>query len=357
MNRFPKYLFFIYVILVNGLFVESQYDNLEFLSKLVEEKGPVLKLNLKDYMRFVIRSPRAYDLSVLYVWKNQTGCKNCRDYIQYFSAVAQRYQAKGTMDIRNSGKKIFFVTIAMDEDPVFGIMHNWKKPLEWIYLDSSIVFPERAIRKHERKVSIPPAMILSRYAYSGDLKSFVLKFVNKHSGMTSVTYKPPLLKRLSALPIVFSMLIVIVLSLIVIVTHIRKRTELMAIGALGIQALTCGATCYCLIHKAPLFGRSETKKILLFNPNARKQYVLEGLLMSSLMIMGGMFLYISGRSVNKKNAKGRSSISLVFMLLSYACYYFVMSTQFKKSWLPPVKFFPPSGFITGPLINDRRNSF
>jgi hypothetical protein len=113
-----------------------------------------------------------------------------------------------------------------------------------------------------------------------------------------------------------------------------------------------------MIHGAPFakFDR-EGRVVEWIHSGQRSQYVGEGIFMSSLFVVIGT-LFASLSWVPRLQSDWH--VRIVAIVLIFATAFFskvvIMVYQKKAPWYGPT-FYPPGGYIQGPLIKDQGNSF
>jgi len=115
---------------------------------------------------------------------------------------------------------------------------------------------------------------------------------------------------------------------------------------------------YNMIHGAPFakFDR-EGRVIEWIHSGQRSQYVGEGVFMSSLFVVIGT-LFASLSWVTRLQSEWHIrivSIMLIFVT-AFLSKVVIMVYQKKAPWYGPT-YYPPGGYIQGPLIKDQGNSF
>jgi hypothetical protein len=129
-------------------------------------------------------------------------------------------------------------------------------------------------------------------------------------------------------------------------------------GSMFILIVCMGGIVYNVLHGTPFAKYDRDGNIVEFiHTGQRSQYAGEGVLMSSLFVLGGTILYsfvwlnrIQGYTYHKF----ASFAAIIFILLDMQIIFSIY--RIKARWYYPT-FLPPGHYVSGPLINDQGNSF
>jgi oligosaccharyltransferase complex subunit gamma len=128
------------------------------------------------------------------------------------------------------------------------------------------------------------------------------------------------------------------------------------VGSILIYVTCVSGVVYDIIHDVPFVGRDRTTgEVVIFAEGNREQYGAEGLVISLMIsFIGLLFVGIItiGQKLDRKYSFPGSIIGLV--LIIYLVYN--LETIYKaKSWYGP-SFYPPAGYLTGPITSDQGNN-
>ena len=134
--------------------------------------------------------------------------------------------------------------------------------------------------------------------------------------------------------------------------------KLWLLGSLAVYIICIGGIVYNVLHGTRFAKFDRDGNIVEFiHTGQRSQYIGEGMLMSSLFVIGGTLFYAFNWINGLKGYWPHkiASISLIFLSL-IVMRSIVSIYQIKARWYSP-SFYPPYHYVQGPLINDQGNSF
>lgn len=118
----------------------------------------------------------------------------------------------------------------------------------------------------------------------------------------------------------------------------------------------CSGIIYDIIHDVPFTGRDpKTGETIIFSGGNREQYGLEGWIVSISITLVGLF-FISVVVSGQKYAERYSAlIGVIAIMLIYFVVTQLEKVYKEKGWYGP-NFFPPEGYLSGPLSRDQGNN-
>ena len=133
---------------------------------------------------------------------------------------------------------------------------------------------------------------------------------------------------------------------------------LWVFGSILVVIICEGGIVYNVLHSIPFAKYDRDGNIIEFiHTGQRSQYAGEGVLMSSLFVLGGTLLYsfnwlnmVRGYGQHKMASFGAVILIVLIVRIIFSIY------RIKARWYNPT-FFPPGHYVKGPLINDQGNSF
>jgi len=184
----------------------------------------------------------------------------------------------------------------------------------------------------------------------------MLEFVNAKSGRKIELRKNPLMFLLYFL--IFIFVLIFGFTLFTKFTKIFLSPNLWLIGSFVIYIICIGGFVYNIINGTPFAKFDKNGSIKEFiHSGQRKQYVGEGLLMSTLFVLSGTLMYAFNWLNKIENKLFHKIITFVLVfLIAIVSRVIVGIYQKKASWYGPT-FSPPDDYMKGPLINDQGNSF
>ena len=133
---------------------------------------------------------------------------------------------------------------------------------------------------------------------------------------------------------------------------------LWVVGSILVVIICEGGIVYNVLHSIPFAKYDRDGNIIEFiHTGQRSQYAGEGVLMSSLFVLGGTLLYsfnwlnmVKGYGQHKIASFGAIVLIVLIVRIIFSIY------RIKARWYNPT-FFPPNHYVKGPLILDQGNSF
>ncbi|OII75269.1 uncharacterized protein cubi_03748 [Cryptosporidium ubiquitum] len=334
-------LFPIFLLLIFNSLSFTECERIHELTKFKQESpNGLIFFNFTGYQHFVLMDGRDYDLVILYTGTKKS-CPSCETSSNNFEVMANNYYKQ-----LKPNQKIFFGYLYVDKvENVVGI-HKLRFLPAIIYIESSKQFltsslsfsRENQWRIPEQKDVSSAAMIRFLNSRTGNNYEIILSFEEK-------------VKRISML---ISLLVVSILCIYNIIMLARNKPFIIMILAVIACSISMSGLVYSIQH-----GKYQSRDF--FAPNPRVQNLHEGMLMSILMTSSSLFLFLTPFFIHEKISIFKRKISgwsafILFILFTCSVLFIYFGYKTKVAWYAPT-FYPPPGYLKGPLLVDRGNSF
>ena len=321
---------------------------------LSSDRG-LIELNAEMYKEYVMTHPRPYDIVILYTLKRK--CSLCERVINEFIQVSDSFRdANGFKpDMITRKRAVFFAILYYSEEtmPIF-------KSLKFPSMTNILYTSPQNIQFNnlgEPYIQYDEDYVISYNERSDKIYALkMMEFANAKSQR-----KFPLKKN----PIEFLIYFLLFVGLIFFGFSFYRNCKpillspiLWVAGSMFILIVCMGGIVYNVLHGTPFAKYDRDGNIVEFiHTGQRSQYAGEGVLMSSLFVLGGTILYsfvwlnrIQGYTYHKF----ASFAAIIFILLDMQIIFSIY--RIKARWYYPT-FLPPGHYVSGPLINDQGNSF
>ena len=321
---------------------------------LSSDRG-LIELNAEMYKEYVMTHPRPYDIVILYTLKRK--CSLCERVINEFIQVSDSFRdANGFKpDMITRKRAVFFAILYYSEEtmPIF-------KSLKFPSMTNILYTSPQNIQFNnlgEPYIQYDEDYVISYNERSDKIYALkMMEFANAKSQR-----KFPLKKN----PIEFLIYFLLFVGLIFFGFSFYRNCKpillspiLWVAGSMFILIVCMGGIVYNVLHGTPFAKYDRDGNIVEFiHTGQRSQYAGEGVLMSSLFVLGGTILYsfvwlnrIQGYTYHKF----ASFAAIIFILLDMQIIFSIY--RIKARWYYPT-FMPPGHYVSGPLINDQGNSF
>jgi oligosaccharyltransferase complex subunit gamma len=315
----------------------------------------VIVLNANTFKDLVMKHPRPYDMVILFTLK--TKCNTCEAVKSAFGQVGDSFlEMEGYKpDMSNRKRAVFFGILYYSEDAT-QIFKSLKLPSTTAILyttPNNILLDDN----NEAYIKYDEDFVMSyKDRNDGVYAHKILEFINAKSGRKVEMKKDPLLFVLYF--VIFLITLAGGYKLFISFKPVFLSPTLWLIGSFAVYIICIGGIVYNMIHGTPFAKFNREGHIVEFiHSGQRSQYVGEGLLMSSLFVLGGSIL-MAFNWINRIKgywAHRLTALALVFFV-AILSRIIISIYQKKASWYSPT-FFPPGGYIRGPLLNDQGNSF
>jgi len=327
----------------------------ELRARSLKSDNGVIIFNSNDFKEYVMKHPRPYDVVILFTLKYK--CKLCESITEEFLKAAESYQAvdghKPDMALR---KRAVFFGILYYSEETSQIFKNLKLPSTTSILytgPSNIQLDDN----NESIIKYDEDFVIAYKERSDNIFAHrMLEFVNAKSGR-KVTLKKN--------PIIFLFYFICFMFLLAGGFYMFNNFKqfflspyLWLVGSLIVYIICIGGIVYNIIHGTPFAKFDRYGNIVeLIHTGQRSQYVGEGLLLSSMFVLGGIVM-MAFTWINRIRSNWQHRIAtLVLIFMMVVIFRIIISIYQKKaSWYGPT-FFPPYGYTRGPLIKDQGNSF
>ena len=348
-------LLIIYATLLSLISSHPKADKLRELT-LNSDRGLIV-LNAQTYKEYVMSHPRPYDIVILYTLSPQRKCTLCERVFNEFIQVSDSFRDSNGFkpDMVSRKRAVFFAVLYYSEEtiPIF-------KSLKFPSITNLLYNTPQNIQFNnmgEPYIQYDEDYVISYNERSDKIYALkMMEFANAKSQR-----KFPLKKN----PIEFLIYFLLFVGLIFIGFSAFKNFHpliinpaLWVVGSILVVIICEGGIVYNVLHSIPFAKYDRDGNIIEFiHTGQRSQYAGEGVLMSSLFVLGGTLLYsfnwlnmVKGYGQHKIASFGAIVLIVLIVRIIFSIY------RIKARWYNPT-FFPPGHYVKGPLINDQGNSF
>jgi oligosaccharyltransferase complex subunit gamma len=344
------------VLLTIIVLISSHPKGDDLRKRTLESDYGVITLNASTFKDLVMKHPRPYDFVILFTLK--TKCSTCEAAKAGFAKVAESFMEIGEAykpDMVNRKRAVFFGVLYYSEEAT-QIFKNLKLPSTTSILyttPNNILLDDN----NEAYIKYDEDFVMS-YKDRNDAvyPHKILEFANAKSGRKVEMKKDPLMFVLYF--VMFLITLAVGYKLFVSFKPVFLSPRLWLIGSFAVYIICIGGIVYNIIHGTPFAKFNREGHIVEFiHSGQRSQYVGEGLLLSSLFVLGGTILMAFNwiNSIRGYWTHRLTALALIF-LIAILSRIIIALYQKKASWYNPT-FYPPSGYTRGPLLNDQGNSF
>ena len=344
------------LILLSLIILVQSHPKADKLRELTlsSDRG-LIELNAETYKEYVMSHPRPYDIVILYTLKRK--CNLCERVLNEFIQVSDSFRDSNGFkpDMISRKRAVFFAVLYYSEETM-KIFKSLKFPSMTNILYTSphnIQFNNLG----EPYIEYDEDYVISYNERSDKIYALkMMEFANAKSQR-----KFPLKKN----PIEFLIYFLLFVVLIFFGFSVYKNCKpillspvLWVVGSMFILIVCMGGIVYNILHGTPFAKYDRDGNIVEFiSTGQRDQYAGEGVLMSSLFVLGGTLLYSFvwlNRIQGYTNHKFASFAAIIFIILDVQIIFSIY--RIKARWYHPT-FLPPTHYVSGPLINDQGNSF
>ena len=352
-GNFNKFHIYIFILLISFVYSHPKADKLRELT-LTSDKG-VIELDAQTYKEYVMSHPRPYDIVILYTLKRN--CNLCERVINEYIQVSDSFRDSNGFkpDMISRKRAVFFAILYYSEEtmPIF-------KSLKFPSMTNILYTTPQNIQFNnlgEPYVEYDEDYVIS-YNERSD-KIYALKIMEFADAKSQRKF--PLKKN----PIEFLVYFLCFVGLIFIGFSVYRNCKpillspiLWVMVSMFVLIVCMGGIVFNILHGTAFARYDRDGNIVEFiNPEQRSQYAGEGVLMSSLFVLGGTSLYCFNW-LNRIKGQGNhliySFIAIIVVLLDVQIIFSIY--RIKARWYNPT-FFPPNHYVKGPLILDQGNSF
>ena len=348
-----KNILLLIICLISLVSSHPKADQLRELT-LSSDRGLIV-LNAQTYKEYVMSHPRPYDIVILYTLSRK--CNLCERVFNEFIQVSDSFRDSNGFkpDMVSRKRAVFFAVLYYSEEtmPIFkslkfpsmtNILYTTPQNIQFNNMGEPYIEYDEdyVISYNERRDKI--------YALK------IMEFANAKSQR-----KFPLKKN----PVEFLIYFLLFVGLIFVGFSAYKNFHpillspiLWVFGSILVVIICEGGIVYNVLHSIPFAKYDRDGNIVEFiHTGQRSQYAGEGVLMSSLFVLGGTILYSFvwlNRLQGYTQHKIASFAAIIFIILDMQIIFSIY--RVKARWYYPT-FMPPSHYVSGPLINDQGNSF
>ena len=347
------FLFLCIISVISLIQTHPKADKLRELT-LSSDRGLIV-LNAETYKEYVMSHPRPYDIVILYTLSRK--CSLCERVQNEFIQVSDSFRdANGFKpDMISRKRAVFFAVLYYSEEtmPIF-------KSLKFPSMTNILYTTPQNIQFNnlgEPYIEYDEDYVISYNERSDKIYALkMMEFANAKSQR-----KFPLKKN----PIEFLIYFLLFVALIFCGFTVYQNCQplllspiLWVVGSMLVVIICMGGIVYNILHGTPFAKYDRDGNIVEFiHTGQRAQYAGEGVLMSSLFVLGGSMLYSFNwlnRIKGYNQHKMFSFAVIIFIVLVVRIIFSIY--RIKARWYSPT-FFPPAHYVKGPLIIDQGNSF
>ena len=349
-------LIFTLLILFSTISLIKSHPKADKLRELTlsSDRG-LIELTADMYKEYVMSHPRPYDIVILYTLKRK--CNLCERVLNEFIQVSDSFRDSNGFkpDMVSRKRAVFFAVLFYSEETMSifkalkfpsmtNILYTSPQNIQFNNLgEPYIVYDEDYVISYNERSDKIYALKMMEFANAKSQRKFPLK---KN-------------------PIEFLIYFLLFVGLIFIGFSAYKNFHpliinpaLWVVGSILVVIICEGGIVYNVLHSIPFAKYDRDGNIIEFiHTGQRSQYAGEGVLMSSLFVLGGTLLYsfnwlnmVKGYGQHKIASFGAIVLIVLIVRIIFSIY------RIKARWYNPT-FFPPSHYVKGPLINDQGNSF
>ena len=345
-----------FLILLSIISIIKSHPKADKLRELTlsSDRG-LIELNGEMYKEYVMSHPRPYDIIILYTLKRK--CNLCERVLNEFIQVSDSFRdANGFKpDMISRKRAVFFAVLYYSEDTM-SIFKSLKFPSMTNILYTS---PQNIQFNNlgEPYIEYDEDYVISYNERSDKIYALkMMEFANAKSQR-----KFPLKKN----PIEFLVYFLLFVGMIFFGFSVYKNCKpillspiLWVTGSMLVLVICMGGVVYNILHGTPFAKFDRDGNIVEFiHTGQRSQYAGEGVLMSSLFVLGGTILYSFvwlNRIQGYTQHKFASFAAIIFIILDMQIIFSIY--RIKARWYYPT-FLPPGHYVSGPLIHDLGFSF
>lgn len=339
-------LFLLFTTQVLSLDSQTQgTKKLEQLKNLYYRVPGPLFISSDQFNEFVLAQPRPYTLIILFLSFNRKS-SDYQDLLKSYEIV------------QNS----FTPSPASHPYPIYFLVIEYLKDSETLFKSQNftshsviLVTNPETLKQEEGFFSYPEESHLKIEKFSEIPAEKILNFLNL-SLKLQVEIKKTLSERLLLLFYTISFLGLLSFGIFKL-RQVLLKPEVWLLISLVIYFTCMGGFVYDILRSPQLIGKNRENKLEMFTGQKKTQYLIEGFLMSFIMCLGGVCIigfHLAREIENQLNM--RVFVCLLACILFTCLSKLTQAYRAKASWYRP-SFYPPPGYISGPLINDQYNSF
>ena len=308
----------------------------------------------ETFNHYVMQHPRPYDVVILFTLKRK--CNICQRVLNEFTQVAESFRdANGFKpDMLTHKRAVFFGVLYFEQS-----MAPFYKKLKFPTYTNILYTTPQNIQiddKGEPFIQYDEEYVIS-YKENSD-KVYAQKMIEFANAKSQRKF--PLKKD----PVEFLCYFIMFLGFLFTGFYIYQNfkelllsPKLWLVGSLTVFIICIGGIVYNILHGTRFAKFDRDGNIVEFiHSGQRAQYIGEGLLMSTLFVLGGTFFYSFNWIKNIKDYWHHKFAFLAIVIICASIYRVIISIyKLKAAWYRPG--FYPENYVRGSLINDQGNSF
>ena len=345
----------IVIILSLILLIKShpKADKLRELT-LSSDRG-LIELDEEMYKEYVMTHPRPYDIVILYTLKKK--CNLCQKVFNEFIQVSDSFRdSNGFKPDMVARKRAVFFAVIYHSEKTISIFKSLNFPSTTTILYTS---PQNIQFNNlgEPYIEYDEDYVISYNERSDKIYAMkMMEFSNAKSQRKFPLKKNPF--QFLFYFLIFVGLVFIGFSIYRTYQHLLLSPKLWVACSMFIFIICVGGIVFNILDDTSFAKYDKNGYIIEFiHHDQSLQYIGEGILVSSLFVLGGTILY-SFVWLNSVQGylkhKIISFIGIIFIILDAEIIFSIYTI--KARWYYPT-FLPPDNYVRGPLINDQGNSF
>ena len=321
---------------------------------LTSDNG-LITFTAKTFREYVMTHPRPYDVVILFTLKKK--CSLCERVKTEYIQVADSFRDASAFkpDMLTHKRAVFFGVLYYSEET-----SSIFKSLKFPSLTNILYTTPKNIQlddKGEMYIKYDEEYIISYKENSDKIYALkMLEFANAKSQRKVLLKKDPI--EFLTYFVLFVAALFAGFSVYQNCKELLLSPKLWLVGSLAVYIICIGGIVYNVLHGTSFAKFDREGNIVEFiHSGQRSQYIGEGLLLSSLFVIGGSVFYsfnwinrIKGYWPHKIATMAAIFGSLVILRIITSIY------QIKARWYAPT-FYPPYQYVKGPFIKDQGNAF
>lgn len=341
------------LILIIKISNHPKGDDLRKLT--LESDSGVIVFTPKMLQEYIMTHPRPYDVAMLFTHKKK--CRICERVTGEFEKAAKSYkEASAFKPDMVTHKRAVFFGIFYYTDETFKIF----KKLKFSSTTTILYTTPKNIQmddKGEPYINYDEDYVISYTEYSEKVYALkMVEFTNAKSQRKIDLRKDPI--EFLGYFIGFVLFLFVCFFMYKHFQYLLLSPKLWLFGSFMVYIICIGGIVYNILHGTPFAKFDRDGSIVEFvHTGQRSQYIGEGLMMSTIFVIGGTLFY-AFNWINRIKGYWPHKIASLLLIFSLIIVLIVIIRVYriKARWYSP-NFFPPSHYVKGPLINDQGNSF
>ena len=310
------------------------------LGDLAAKSFDVVQLNSKTFYEFGIKSPRPYNLVVLFLAsKRETPIYS--KILNSFVKVAESYKASQLLN----KEKVFFSVVEYTKDS-----ENLFKNLDIAHF-TCLLITRPGFKLEDEKFIYPIEDLMKISSPSDADASGFIRFLNYRLGE-----KVELQESLSEAILFLAFVMIACGGFGAFIYNLRDffmKPSVWFMFSIAIYFLCTSGIVYDLLREPGLYGNDGKGNKFIISQRQRTQYIFEGFLMSGILVIAGLCLVgVNTIRTVEDQVKIRIYASLLIFLMFFCLMNVRKAYKMKSSWYNP-GFSPPEWYVRGPFSKDQ----